>query len=63
MSQSVSRPLTQRVEVDTYYTDGTDLWRVVEVCALGSVDLVNESNGASRTMGIDAFRRKLWRVK
>jgi hypothetical protein len=50
----------QRVEVGAYYTDGRDLWEVVEVHALGTVTLLGASRGTARTLGIDAFRRQFW---
>lgn len=60
---STARPFTQRVEVGSFYTDGTSLWEVVEVHALGSVDLVDVASGKPRFMGIDAFRREMWRAR
>jgi hypothetical protein len=50
----------QRVRVGAYYTDGRDLWEVVEVNALGTVTLRDASRGTARTLGIDAFRRQFW---
>jgi hypothetical protein len=60
---SESTPYTQRVEVGAYYTDGADLWRVVTVSELGCVDLINESTGRQRLLGIDSFRRLMWRAR
>ena len=57
------RPYVQRVEPDYYYTDGRDLWRVVAVHPLGTVDLENAADGSPRIMGISAFRRQLWLAK
>ena len=56
-------PFTQRVEVGMYYTDGADLYEVAEVAPLGGVYLRNSVTGQMRFMGIDAFRRALWRAK
>lgn len=53
-------PFTQRVEVGSYYTDGYDLWEVVEVNPLGSVVLRGDRSKTARILGIDAFRRQLW---
>lgn len=54
---------TQRIEVGAYYTDGHDLWEVVEVHALGSVTLRGDRSKTARILGIDAFRRKMWLVR
>jgi hypothetical protein len=55
--------LTQRVEVGAYYTDGADLWEVVEVNALGTVTLRGDRSKTARMLGIDAFRRRFWLVR
>lgn len=58
-----SRPLTQRVEVGSYYTDGEYLVEVVAVNELGTVDLRDAHIGHEVAIGIDAFRRRYWLVK
>lgn len=58
----MSTPYGDRVKVGAYYTDGTNLWEVVDTCALGSIDLRQSVTGAPRTMGDDAFRRVMWLV-
>ena len=58
-----NRSYMERVEEGAYYTDGAQLWRVVHVYESGGVDLQNESTGASRFMGIDVFRREMWRAR
>jgi hypothetical protein len=52
--------LTQRVKVGSYYTNGTELFRVEEVHALGSLTLQNVATDGFREIGIDAFRRQMW---
>jgi hypothetical protein len=56
----MGRAYTQRVEVGSYYTDGIRLAEVIEVCALGAVDLRDTLSEETWTCGIDAFRRKWW---
>jgi hypothetical protein len=51
---------TQRVEIGAYYTDGRDLWEVVEVNALGTVTLRGDRSKTARMLGIDSFRRQFW---
>lgn len=59
---SMSRPLVDRVQVGALYTEGQDLWEVVEVHALGTVTLINDDM-RERTIGIDAFRARFWLVR
>lgn len=60
---SEPRAYMQRIELDSYYTDGHTLWRVVATHPLGTVDLENADDGSPRIMGISAFRRQLWLAK
>lgn len=58
------RTLIERVEVGAYYTDGESLWRVTEVNPLGSVTLYGGTPVERyRNVGIDAFRREMWRAR
>lgn len=57
-----TRPYTQRVQIGALYTEGQDLWEVVEVHALGSVTLLNDDMREC-TIGIDAFRSRFWLVR
>lgn len=54
---------TQRVQLGAYYTDGQDLWEVVEVGPLGTVTLRCAHCKTGRMLGIDAFRRQFWLVR
>lgn len=54
---------TQRVKIGVLYTDGNDLWEVVEVNDLGMVTLRGERSKTARMLGIDVFRRRFWLVR
>lgn len=58
--EPMSTPLTQRVDVGAYYTDGAELWEVVHVAQVGAIDLRSSADGRERSVGIDAFRRGFW---
>lgn len=61
---ALQRPLTQRVRLGAYYTNGEYLAEVVEVHPLGSVSLACcERDLPPVTVGIDAFRRRWWLVR
>lgn len=57
------RPLTQRVEVGAFYTNGERLGEVDQVNPLGYVTLRDVATGAEIGKGIDAFRRSWWLVR
>ena len=63
---------TQRVKVGAIYTDGEQLWEIIDVNPLGHVSLRSDVRhpGPGRTthtqesgLGIDAFRRRFWLVR
>lgn len=56
-------PLTERVEVGAYYTDGQRLAEVTRVYPLGHIQLRDARTGDVVGVGIDAFRRCWWLVK
>lgn len=53
-------PLTQRVKVGAYYTDGANLAEVRRVYPLGHIQLIDCSTEEIVGFGIDAFRRRWW---
>lgn len=63
---------TQRVKVGAIYTDGDQIWEVIDVNPLGHVSLRSddrhpEPGRVAHTqlagLGIDAFRRQFWLVR
>lgn len=57
------KPLTQRVELNSFYTDGERLAEVWVVNPLGYVTLKDCATGEEIGRGIDAFRRDWWLVR
>lgn len=55
--------LAKRVAVDSYYTDGRELYEVEAVGPTGCVVIQNSVNGHVRCLSIDTFRRYLWLVR
>jgi hypothetical protein len=56
-------PYVQRVHIGALYTNGHDLWEVLEVNDLGTVTLRGDRSKTAKTLGIDAFRRQFWLVR
>lgn len=64
ISYSEKRLLAKRVALDGYYTDGQNLYEVIDVGgSTGCVTLRDSSTEEERCLAILDFRRTTWRIR
>lgn len=63
LSLDEKRRLAARVRRDGYYTDGVDVWEIIDIGSTGCVWFRGIRDDRERCLGIVEFRRWFWLVK